>query len=134
MGMVEPDRGPVRPRVLLVVASMPLRSAIRRCLDGAHPCDCLETASGEEALGVSQVHEIDLLLIDALLPGMPALEAARRLKQQTPDARAYVMADPQQCDGFERDGAGLLAGTLGKDTLYDALQQLIRAFVAECRR
>jgi DNA-binding NarL/FixJ family response regulator len=122
--------GAVWPLVMIVVASTQLRAAIHRCLLSAHACECLEAASGEEALGVVQVRAVDLLLIDAILPGMSAVETARRIRQLAPATHAVVLVEPHQRAAIAIEPQRGVASTLCKDALYDGLQAMMRSFVA----
>jgi DNA-binding NarL/FixJ family response regulator len=122
--------GAAWPLVMIVVASTQLRAAIHRCLLSAHACECLEAASGEEALGVAQVRAVDLLLIDAILPGMSAVETARRIRQLAPAAHAVVLVEPHQRTTITLEPQRGVESTLCKDALYDGLHALMRTFVS----
>jgi DNA-binding NarL/FixJ family response regulator len=130
---MDTDAGGARPRVMIVVASTQLRAAIHRCLLSVHPCECLEAASGEEALGVAQVRAVDLLLVDAALPGMSAVETATRIRQLAPATRAVVLVEPHQREAITIEPLRGVEGTLCKDALYDGLHATLRTFVAQAR-
>jgi DNA-binding NarL/FixJ family response regulator len=127
--MVTEVDGAAWPLVMIVVASTQLRAAIQRCLMSAHACECLEAASGEEALGVVQVRSVDLLLIDAILPGISAVETARRIRQLAPATHAVDLVEAHQRMAIAIEPRRGVESTLSKDALYDELHALMRTFV-----
>jgi two-component system chemotaxis response regulator CheY len=70
-------------RVLIVDDSPAMRGFIRRVLDisGVKVQECLEAASGEEALALLETNWIDLILTDLNMPGMGGEELLRRIKE-----------------------------------------------------
>jgi DNA-binding NarL/FixJ family response regulator len=113
-------------RILIVVASAPLRSAIRQTLQMLQPgCECIEAASGAEALGIARARALDLLLLDLALPVLDAPALLGELIRLDPHARIHVLADPHQLDAA-RQRLGSAAGTLSKDNLFEELGQLLR--------
>jgi two-component system, LytTR family, response regulator AlgR len=69
---------------ILIVDDEPLaRERLLRLLQGLQPgSDCWQAANGEQALGLVQQHNPDLLLLDIRMPGMSGIELAGRLEQQ----------------------------------------------------
>ena len=69
---------------ILIVDDEPLaRERLLRLLQGLRPgSDCWQAANGEQALGLVQQHNPDLLLLDIRMPGMSGIELAGRVEQQ----------------------------------------------------
>ena len=68
---------------ILIVDDEPLaRERLLRLLQSLRPgSDCWQAANGEQALGLVQQHNPDLLLLDIRMPGMSGIELAGRLEQ-----------------------------------------------------
>ncbi len=68
---------------ILIVDDEPLaRERLLRLLQGLRPgSDCWQAANGEQALGLVQQYNPDLLLLDIRMPGMSGIELAGRLEQ-----------------------------------------------------
>jgi DNA-binding response OmpR family regulator len=49
-------------------------------------------ATAEEAVELANVHAIDLLLTDVILPGMSGPELARRIRERSPAVRIVFMS------------------------------------------
>lgn len=130
---VEPP-SPYRPCVMLVVGSLHLRVALRQCLAAMAPgCDCLEAASGEEALGVAEARAADLVLLDLHLAGLPALEAARRIKALSPATQVVLLAEPYEAACLQFDPLAGASASLCKDHLYEELDLLLPLVLARYR-
>ena len=63
-----------------------LTSLLRR--DGHHP---FNARSGEEGLEVLEREEIDLVLLDLMLPGMSGQEVLREVRRKYPDQLVLVI-------------------------------------------
>ena len=49
-------------------------------------------ASGEEALGIlNRPHDIDLIVLDVMLPGINGLELLRKIKEKDRDCKIVIM-------------------------------------------
>jgi DNA-binding response OmpR family regulator len=77
-----------RKTILLIDDEAPMREFIVRTLSGAD-YNVLEGESYDQALASFEAHskEIDLLLVDAALPGQNGFELARALCQVHPDLK-----------------------------------------------
>lgn len=69
--------------------------------------DPLEACDGEEALTLLDVHEVDVAIVDLMMPGINGLDLARRLRFRHPEVRivltsAYHLSQRQ----VERAGVG----------------------------
>ncbi len=84
-----------------------------------------EAGSGEEALHLLQTLEVDIVLMDLVLPGMPGSEAIRCIAEKHPSVRVIVMTsflDTEHVVSAVRAGA---SGYLLKDILPEDLVQAI---------
>ncbi len=101
-----------------------LRSLVAR-MEGITPVG--ECGSGEEALELLAGAEVDVVVMDVLMPGMGGIEATRRLAARHPDTKVLVMSMS------ERDDAVYLAlqagarGYLVKDAEPEDIEVAIRA-------
>ncbi|MEL6477217.1 MAG: PleD family two-component system response regulator [Pseudomonadota bacterium] len=79
------------PGRLLIVDDLPeMRKLVRLKLSAAY-FDVVEAASGEEALQIVGDDEIDLILLDVVLPGIDGFETCRRLKSAPETAHIPVV-------------------------------------------
>jgi DNA-binding NarL/FixJ family response regulator len=131
---VEPSPPTYRPSVMLVVGSLYLRVALRQCLTAVAPaCDCLEAASGEEALGIAQAQAPELALVDLHLAGLSAFELTRRLKAQSPATQVVLLAEPYETACLRFDPRAGASASLCKDHLYEELDLLLPLLLARHR-
>jgi two-component system, OmpR family, response regulator MtrA len=66
-------------RLLLVEDDERIRLALGLVL-ADEDCDVVEAASGEDALTLLEANEVDVVLLDLMLPGMDGLEVCRRVR------------------------------------------------------
>lgn len=55
-----------------------------------------EASSGEQLLELLQTTSPDIILLDILMPGMPGVETARRVRKQYPDLKILMISS--ECD------------------------------------
>ncbi len=119
-----------RARVLIVVSSLQLRSAIRQTLQMLRPdCQCLEAASGEEALGVCHAQRFDVVLLDLHLPGISAFETTRRVKQVCPSCHVVLLVEPYEAAWLSFDPLHGASGSLCKDLLFEQIGLLLPKYL-----
>lgn len=74
----------LRLKVLVVdderIQRMRIAELVRQCA-----CDVLEAASGEAAIALAAQQKVDIVLMDALMPGISGFDAAAAIKAQTSD-------------------------------------------------
>ena len=79
------------PGRLLIVDDMPdTRESVRLQLADAY-FEVIEATSGEEAIRIAENEEIDLVLLDVLLPGIDGFETCKRLKSNPGTAHIPVI-------------------------------------------
>jgi two-component system, OmpR family, KDP operon response regulator KdpE len=68
------------PTVLIVDDEKPLRDFVRRNLE-ARSFNTLAAGNGLEALALFNTHNVDLVILDLMMPQMDGLETIRRIRQ-----------------------------------------------------
>ncbi|MBK6689836.1 MAG: response regulator [Deltaproteobacteria bacterium] len=93
----------------------------------------LTASSGAAALELYRQHsrEIDLVLLDLMMPEMTGEEVARQLRQIQPDVRLLVMSgytDDERAQRVIKDGArGFLRKPFDRDSLQQGLDEALRS-------
>jgi len=81
----------VHPRLLLVDDHTLLRQGLRRAVEDAGFDVVGEAGNGEEAVRLAVELQPDLVLMDVSMPVLDGIEATRRLRQSTPEARVVML-------------------------------------------
>src|SRR3954451_2963335 len=123
--------GPARAtRVLIADSQALVRAGLRALLEATGPFTVTgEAATGEEALAAARAARPDVVLIDAMLPGLDCVETARRIIRET--SVAVMLLTPRDAD--ERVFAALRAGIEGIVPKDAAADDLVRAVAALAR-
>ena len=128
----QPDEpGPARAtRVLIADSQALVRAGLRALLEASGPITVTgEAATGEEALAVTRIARPDVVVIDAMLPGLDCVEAARRIVRETSVAVMLLTAR----ESNERVFAALRAGIKGIVPKDAAAEELVRGVEALAR-
>jgi DNA-binding NarL/FixJ family response regulator len=89
-----------------------------------------EAADGETAVQVVDEHEPDVVLMDVRMPGMDGVEAARRIREQTPGARVLILTmHDDDATVFTAMKAGA-QGYLLKEAEQDEIVRAVHGVVA----
>jgi DNA-binding response OmpR family regulator len=70
-----------KEHILIVEDEKNIAKLIRYNLEKAG-YECIQAKSGEDALDILGKHQIDLVILDIMLPGIDGLEICRRIKQE----------------------------------------------------
>jgi putative two-component system response regulator len=68
------------PARILIVDDQPLNREVMTLVIHAQGYKTLVASSGEEALAIAETRDLDLILLDVVMPGIDGFEVARRLK------------------------------------------------------
>ena len=79
------------PRLLLVDDHKLLRQGLRRAVEEAGFDVVGEAGDGEEAVRLAVELQPDLVLMDVTMPVLDGIEATRRLRQSTPEAKVVML-------------------------------------------
>lgn len=82
------------PKTILIVEDHhSLRRTLHSWIASSFPdCNCIEAASGEEAIALSTPNSPDVVLMDVELPGVNGIDAVRQIRTRCPAARFIVMS------------------------------------------
>ncbi|MEM7508771.1 MAG: diguanylate cyclase [Pseudomonadota bacterium] len=120
------------PGRLLVVDDLPeTRALVSRKLSEAY-FDIVEAASGEEALRIAGSQEIDLVVLDILLPGIDGFETCRRLRRN-PDTQhipvvmlSELLQNAQKIEGLESGADDVVSKPCDYAALVTRIKSLTR--------
>jgi DNA-binding NarL/FixJ family response regulator len=114
-----------RTRILVVDDHEIVRRNICRVLSDNSQFDVIcEAASGEEAVVKAREHLPDLVILDIILPGVSGIEAARQIRQVSPQSRILFLS---QHTAEEMITAALGAGGHGYLLKSDVGRELLNA-------
>ncbi len=87
------------------------------------------TTAPEEVLGLLQIHEVDILITDVMMPVLPGNELARLARKAFPQLRILALSMSGQGDLVneminEADIAGYVLKNIGKQELVMALEKI----------
>lgn len=116
-------------KVLLVDDHELVRTGIKRLLADVQGLKVVgEAESGEEAIKIGRDKEIDVVLMDANMPGIGGLEATRRMLRHTPDLKIIALTihgeEPFPSLFLQAGAAGYLTKGAGLDEMVRAIRQV----------
>ena len=118
------------PRLLLVDDHKLLRQGLRRAVEEAGFDVVGEAGDGEEAVRLALELQPDLVLMDVTMPVLDGIEATRRLRQSTPEARVVMLTMHGEEETVTRAlRAGAVAYLL-KDCSSDQVAETLHAVAA----
>jgi len=126
--MTEP--GPQRPRVL-VVDDQPPNIRLLEAILTPRGYDVRTASSGEEALEVIAATDIDLVLLDIVMPGMDGYEVCRTIREDTDTAYLPVVmvtasGDEQKVQALEAGADDFLSKPINQNELLARVASLAR--------
>lgn len=115
-------------RILLAEDHTLVRAGIRSLLDRIGGMEVVAEASdGQEAVRLARKHQPQLVVMDIAMAGLNGLEATRRIRSETPDAKILILsmhANEQYVQQALQAGA---SGYLLKDAATEELELAIQA-------
>jgi len=118
-------------RVLVVEDFAPFRQFIRSTLVGRADLQVIcEVADGLEAVQKAEELKPDLILLDIGLPTLNGIEAARRIREVSPQSKILVLSQESSADLVH---AVLSLGALGYVVKARAGSELLAAVEAVCQ-
>jgi DNA-binding NarL/FixJ family response regulator len=113
--------------ILIVEDHEPLRQSLHSWIVASFPdCDCVEAASGEEAVAISAAEYVDVVLVDVELPGVNGIDAMRQIRTLRPATRFVVMSQHDMAQlARSAEEAGVRA-CLAKQDLHSRLLPVLR--------
>jgi DNA-binding NarL/FixJ family response regulator len=122
---------PRRIRVLCADDHPLVREGIRAVLKTSEDFEVVAAVgSGEEAVAMFQQHRPDVVLMDLKMPGISGLEAIKRIRAESPDARIVVLTTYQgNEDIYQAIQAGAATYVL-KEAVAENLIPLLRTVCA----
>jgi len=118
------------PRLLLVDDHRLLRQGLRRAVEEAGFDVVGEAGDGEEAVRLAVALRPDLVLMDVTMPVLDGIEATRRLRLSSPEARVVILTmhgEEETIDQALRAGA---VAYLLKDCSTDQVAETLHAVAA----
>jgi class 3 adenylate cyclase/CheY-like chemotaxis protein len=124
------DRGFSRPHVL-VVDDQPPNIRLLEAILTPRGYDVRAASSGEEALTTIAETEVDLVLLDIVMPGMDGYEVCRRIREQTDTAYLPVVmvtasGDEQKVKALEAGADDFLTKPINQSELLARVASLAR--------
>ena len=116
------------PVVLIVEDHLPMREAMRVCIEGAFPgLSIIEASDGATALQCVEAHCPSLVLMDINLPDANGVDLTRDILKQWPCTFVACVSIDTGGDLPERVRAAGAVEFMGKDTLFKTLLPLVGA-------
>lgn len=119
---------PTRPTVLVVDDEKSLRDFVRRNLE-VRNFDVLTAADGLEALALFNTNQVDLVIVDLMMPHMNGLETIRRIRQDSLVPIIVLSALGEEQDKVQALNLGAddyLTKPFGVDELLARLRAVLR--------
>lgn len=126
--MAEPLGGAAPVRFLMADDSPVLLQGLSALLDQQPGFEQVgAVSSGEEALEALARCEVDLVLLDVVMPGIGGLAAARHIRQEHPAVTVVMLTAFESTEGLATALEVGAAGYLTKDMDVDAIVAALRA-------
>jgi two-component system nitrate/nitrite response regulator NarL len=122
-------------RVLLVDDHILFRTGVKAVLASRSDMEVVgEAGDGLEALALARETMPDVILMDIKMPGMGGLEATRRIKQELPYVKVFMLtvsdSDEHLFEAIKSGAQGYLTKDLKAWQLFDALEGVARGEAA----
>ena len=117
--------------ILVVEDHKDVREALCDWLEGTFPnSQVIATASGEEAIILSQDVMPNLVLMDFKLPGMNGIEATRRIKQSLPSTQIVMLSIREESIYRAYASAAGASAYISKRAMFTSLRPTLTELLA----
>lgn len=118
--------------ILIVEDHAPLRQSLHSWIVASFPdCDCVEAASGEEAIALAAAEHADVVLMDVELPGINGIDAMRQIQSRCPATRFVVMSQHDIAQWVRSAAAAGARTCLAKHDMHTRLLPVLRELLSE---
>ena len=118
-----------KKEIILCVDDEENQLAVRKLVLESEGYAVLTAASGQQALGLLEQHQVDLVLSDHLMPGLTGAELARQIKVLKPDLPVILISAVNEISS-DASNADLFMSKLDGPM---AMCQNISAMLARCK-
>jgi len=118
-----------KKEIILCVDDEENQLAVRKLVLESEGYAVLTAASGQQALGLLEQHQVDLVLSDHLMPGLTGAELARQIKVLKPDLPVILISAVNEIPS-DASNADLFMSKLDGPM---AMCQNISAMLARCK-
>ncbi|MFP8954611.1 response regulator (plasmid) [Natrialbaceae archaeon A-arb3/5] len=114
--------------VLIVDNSEVMRSVLRKAIsEEFHVVS--EAEDGAEAIEVAETHELDVIIMDIVMPGVDGIEATATIKEMHPDVKVIFCTSVTQQErmkpAIEAGADGYIKKPFENSTIQDAVYDVI---------
>jgi len=121
-----PAPGKTKPSVLIVDDNEDLRKFLKLVMKN-QDWDLFATSSGKEALSIAEERDLNVALVDYMIPDLDGLAVAKKLQQRRPGIKIILMTGGGEMMPGEHTGLGRDVPIVQKPFLVDDLLNLIRS-------
>jgi DNA-binding NarL/FixJ family response regulator len=117
-----------RHRILIADDHRIVRQGLRAVLEKAGHIIVAEAANGRQAVDLATTHQIDIAVLDLMMPVLNGLDAAREMVRASPQARAILLtmhADrPYVVEALQAGASGYVLKTQAAEDLLRAIEEV----------